>query len=296
MSKLLKGLALGFAIITIAGNVLILNKIGKNEGQPQKTSTVITELNVEGSGIDKVVLKSDDKTISKPVREIKGSNNVVFFDTDVQNITVDIAVQMLKDALNRTEGQVYLLIDSPGGSVFDGARLTDFVEKSGRISTICVTLCASMGAQLHQVGKKRLTMDKSVLMFHPASGGVRGTVEEMKGLLTMIDTYTLRMDAKIAKRSGIPLEKFKIMVLKNLWVEAEDALKMGLSDGIVNVMVDDLDSVRVSTRAIDKMLQELMKIKTIFGSESNQAKKFAEKVEELMSKTSSYKQTLEEFK
>lgn len=289
LQSIAKGL--GLSAILLVGSLLVFSRIS------QSNSTSVVEVPSESSGVAFNAVKTGNVTPSStPSKEVSGNMNVVFFDAEVEGFTVDIAVEMLQEALKNTDGDVYLLINSPGGSVFDGTRLTDLVEKSGRINTVCITLCASMAAQLHQVGKKRLMVEKSVLMFHPAKGGLQGTIEEMKALLSMIDTYTARLDAKIAKRSNIPFEQFKYMVLKNLWVEAEDALKLKLADGLVRITVENLDSTRVSSRAMDKMIMELKRMKTLFGVDSQAVKDLSEKIQKFSEKKSQLKEALSTFK
>jgi len=238
---------------------------------PKTSQNKITEAPMEDSGLAKDY--GDSLVEATGTRSTKAiSGNVVYFDTEVVGITVDVAIDALEAALKTTEGTVYLLISSPGGSVFEGTRLTDFVEKSGRIDTVCVGICASMAAHLHQVGKHRLMTGKSVLMFHPASGGLSGTVPEMKSLLSMIDSYTARLDAKIAKRSGIDRERFNVLVTRNLWAEAEDAMKMKLADGVVTVSVPNLDSSRVSGKAIARTMEKIRELRRLYGPKDKSVK------------------------
>lgn len=169
-------------------------------------------------------------TISKPsLRDI----SVFYFNVEVNGFTTNVAIELLH-RLAKRDKTIYFVIDSPGGSVFDGTRLMSHMKGlSVPVNTVCEGICASMGAHLFQSGKQRLMLDKSVLMFHPAAGGVQGTVPEMRSLLNLIDSYTQRMDMETAKRSNIPYDKFERMVIENLWVEAQDAIAMGLADGYV---------------------------------------------------------------
>lgn len=139
-------------------------------------------------------------------------------------------------AILQTNDEAYLLIDSPGGSVFDGAMLVSFIEGSKKpIYTVAVGMAASMGFQILEVGHKRYATSNAVIMAHPAAGGLRGTVPEMESLLNFIKRYTENWDRKTAARAGIPYEKFEIMVLKNLWVTADEAKELGLLDDVVYI-------------------------------------------------------------
>lgn len=144
-------------------------------------------------------------------------------------------IERLKSILEKHES-AYLLIDSPGGSVFDGAMLVSYIKGSKKpIYTVAVGMAASMGAQILSVGHKRYATDNAVLMWHPPAGGLRGTVPEMDSLLNFIKRYTEKWDKETAARAGIPYEKFEVMVLKNLWLMADEAKALNLIDDVVYI-------------------------------------------------------------
>jgi ATP-dependent protease ClpP protease subunit len=94
-----------------------------------------------------------------------------------------------------------------------------------------------MAAQIHQAGKVRLMTEKSLLMFHPASSRVQGTLEEMLSQLNAIKIYVDRLDAEVAARAGIKYDDFKRLVVSELWIEGVDALDLGLTDGLAFIFV-----------------------------------------------------------
>ena len=156
--------------------------------------------------------------------------NVIFFDVPVEATSVDEAVSIL----STLSGDIYLVLNSPGGSVIDGARLINYIKHSGKnINTVCDNFCASMAFQIFEVGKKRYMVDNAMLMAHPASGGAQGTIENMASMLNSFKKYIDRMDAETAARSGIEYSKFKAMVADNVWVDTSDALQMRLADDMI---------------------------------------------------------------
>lgn len=144
-------------------------------------------------------------------------------------------VRELKDkAANGKD--LYILIDSPGGSVLDGSQIISEMEASPvKIHTICTGMCASMAFMIHQFGKTRLAVDRSVLMAHPASGGVQGTLEQMQSRLNMITKYVDKLNAIVASRLPMPFLDFKRLIVSEFWVDAEDAVGRNLVDEIVTV-------------------------------------------------------------
>jgi ATP-dependent Clp protease, protease subunit len=163
---------------------------------------------------------------------------VIMFNAQVSFNSVQATIDQLEALSARGIKEVYIVLDSPGGSVIDGATLISYMKSSDmKINTLCQGVCASMAAQIHQVGKVRLMTEKSILMFHPASSGVRGTLEEMISQLNTIKLYVDRLDAEVAARAGIKYEDFKKLVVSELWIEGVDAIDMGLTDGLAFIFV-----------------------------------------------------------
>lgn len=172
------------------------------------------------------------------VEKIKANpSNLIFFNVPVVKESVDMALAMLSENNSPT---IYLVLDSPGGSVVDGARLIEYIKNSGKnIVTVCDNFCASMAFQIFQAGKRRILTEKAILMAHPASGSAKGTIENMYELVKMFKLYVDRMDADTAKRAGIDYNTFKALVSNNIWLEAPDALALKLADGIGHVEFKD---------------------------------------------------------
>lgn len=178
---------------------------------------------------------SETETLVKNIQPIKLSNRVVYLTSEVTPDSASHVVSELKK-LNSGSEPVYLLIDSPGGSVFDGTAIISQMESmTVPVNTVCLSLCASMAAVIHQYGSNRYAVDRSVLMFHPASGGARGQVKNMLSVITMIDRFIEKMDNHIISRSGMDKHEYERLVAYELWLDAEDALKKKLVDGIVSL-------------------------------------------------------------
>jgi ATP-dependent Clp protease protease subunit len=163
------------------------------------------------------------------------ADSVILFNVAVVEESVEAATSLIRETSGNT---VYLVLDSPGGSVLAGARLLEYIKHSGKnVITVCDNLCASMAFQIFEAGSRRLMTEKAILMAHPASGGAQGTIENMFELIKMYKSYVDRMDADVAKRSGIEYSKFKALVADNIWAETPEALALGLADGVVHLDV-----------------------------------------------------------
>ena len=145
-------------------------------------------------------------------------DTVVHIDGPIMDNAADIAKRI--QSVAEKQDEVYLLINSPGGSVLDGALILSAMESSSKpVYTVCMEICASMAAIIHQYGKQRLMVNRSILMFHDASAGLGGDLPTMRTRLNFLERYTQKMDAYIAKRSGRTLEQFNKEFSKEKWID-----------------------------------------------------------------------------
>lgn len=203
------------------------------------------------------------KTLLSPHAPVIAPNNVVPTKTVVKYVlppdrTVYITGSIgMEDSLPETAlvadkitnlGQssdpIYVVLSSPGGSIIDGAMILTAMEGAkGPVYTICKEVCASMAAIIFEYGTKRLAVDRSFVMFHPASGGAGGEIDKVVSRLTSIQHYIGKMEAFIANRANLSFEKYKELSSKELWVDAEDAVNTGFADEVVTIVVPSSDGM-----------------------------------------------------
>jgi ATP-dependent Clp protease, protease subunit len=145
-----------------------------------------------------------------------------------------IAKQLLE--LGEDSRPISVLINSPGGSVLDGAAIISAMQAAkGPVNTVCVQICASMAAMIHSYGTKRLMIDRSFVMFHPATGGVEGEVDKMYSRLGSLKEYIGDMELNAATRAGMTYDDYKFHSGVEMWLSARNALKNGFADDVVYV-------------------------------------------------------------
>jgi ATP-dependent Clp endopeptidase proteolytic subunit ClpP len=180
--------------------------------------------------------RSQPTTYKKPVLNITAlTEDTVFLFGEVgaQNAE-SISQQIISLNSSKSKDPILLVIDSPGGSVLDGAKVVSALEGSRRpVFTVCYGICASMAAMIHQYGTKRFMVNRSVVMFHNASGGVEGEMNKMLSRLHMVNDFVNKMDVYVANRAGIKFKDFQTMEGDELWLDAEDALNLSFSDQTV---------------------------------------------------------------
>lgn len=153
-----------------------------------------------------------------------------------------ISQEIIRLNTERSKEPILLVIDSPGGAVFAGTKIISAIEASKRpVYTVCYGLCASMAAMIHQYGHKRLMVDRSMLMFHNAAGGVEGEMNKMLSRLNTINNYVNKLDYYVAKRAQINFTEFTRMTSEELWLDAEDSLNRFFSDQTVTVNLSKLN-------------------------------------------------------
>lgn len=174
------------------------------------------------------------KLAKSKMYELNLNDRVVYIYGEIGDNASDIAKRILY--LGETSESITILINSPGGSVVDGAEIISAIEASkAKVNTVCVELCASMAAIIHSYGTRRYMINRSVLMFHPATAGAQGEVSKMASRIGFLKLYTDKMNANIAKRSGRSVEDFDKLWQVEHWVDAEDATEQGFNDAIVFV-------------------------------------------------------------
>lgn len=178
-------------------------------------------------------------TASIPVRTLDTkSAAIVQFNAEFNDKTVDAAIAAIKQANKDRKKAIYLLLDSPGGDVDAGGRLIAAMGASkAPVYTVVIGRCASMCAITEEYGKERYMLDRTTLMFHPASMQVMiaGEVDKVISRLSYGKRTIDKMDLHTALRSGTTFEAFKAKTEQEYWTDAEDALRDHLIDGIVDI-------------------------------------------------------------
>ena len=157
--------------------------------------------------------------------------------------------------LKNGEKEVFIMIDSPGGSILDGAVIADTMQHSG-LKTICAVngLAASMAAILLQYCTERYATSKSLIMFHNASGAMQGDFAKMTSRLDALNRYVKLFDIDVAKRMGISLDELNKKSNNEWWMAGgEEALKGKAIDQIVSVVI-----VPASIPVFSDPLQQLL--------------------------------------
>lgn len=184
------------------------------------------------------------------------SDNLVVFREDFNALSVANAQQDLieKDKRLASGKPIYLLLDTPGGSIPAGNALIDTAKSLGRPVHTITVFAASMGFNTAQRLGTRYILPSGELMAHRARvGGVGGQIPG-EFLTAAATLYRLveKQERYNAKRLRITFEAYTELVRDEYWVDGEDAVRQGAADQMVSIKCDD--SLKgTSTQAVRTM-------------------------------------------
>lgn len=163
-------------------------------------------------------------------------DRIIFLAGEINAQTANsVVAQLLYLETKDPAKDIYLYINSPGGSVSDGMAIYDTMNYvKCDVSTICIGLAASMGAFLLSSGKKgkRFALPNSEVMIHQPSGGVQGQATEIAIVAEHIIKIRNKMNEILAKNTSQSIEKIKRDVERDFYMSAKEALEYGIVDKV----------------------------------------------------------------
>lgn len=164
-------------------------------------------------------------------------DRIVFLDGEVNQHSASLVVaQLLYLESVDPSKDIYLYINSPGGSVTAGMAIYDtmnFIKCD--VSTICLGMAASMGAFLLSSGAKgkRFCLPNSEVMIHQPLGGTQGQATEMEIAVKHILRTKERLNRILAKNTGQPIEIIERDTDRDNYMWADEAKAYGLVDDVI---------------------------------------------------------------
>jgi ATP-dependent Clp protease, protease subunit len=163
---------------------------------------------------------------------------IVFLGQPVTDELANLIVaQLLFLEAEDPEKDIYLYINSPGGSVSAGLGIFDTMNQiRPDVCTICVGLAASMGAFLLSAGVqgKRMSLPNSRIMIHQPLGGAQGQATDIEIQAKEILYLKALLNQHLANHTGKSLEKIAEDTDRDFFMSAEEAKEYGLIDQVIN--------------------------------------------------------------
>ena len=170
-------------------------------------------------------------------------DRIIFLGEDVNPTSASLIIaQLLFLESEDPDKEISLYINSPGGSITDGMGIVDTMNYiKCPVSTICVGLAASFGAVLLANGEKgrRFTTPNSEILIHQPliggqGGGISGQATEIKIHADHMIRTREKLNKLLSDRTGQSIETIERDTERDHYMTAEEALKYGLIDGIMD--------------------------------------------------------------
>lgn len=174
----------------------------------------------------------DDRVYERLLKE-----RIIFLGTEVRDEMANmICAQMLLLAAEDPDRDIYLYINSPGGSVSAGMAIYDTMQYiRNDVATFAMGMAASMGQFLLCAGSKgkRYALPHARIMMHQPAGGLGGTASDIKIQAEQMIYTKRKMAELIAGHTGQPVETVDRDSDRDRWFTAEEAKDYGFVDHVV---------------------------------------------------------------
>ena len=163
---------------------------------------------------------------------------IVFLGEPVTSDSANrIVAQLLFLEADDPDKDIFLYINSPGGSVYDGLGIFDTMQHvKPDIHTVCVGLAASMGAFLLCAGAKgkRSSLLHSRIMIHQPLGGARGQASDIRIQADEILFIKDKLNKELSDRTGQPIERSREDTDRDFYMSPSEAIEYGIIDNVFN--------------------------------------------------------------
>lgn len=189
------------------------------------------------------------------------TGNTVVFRGVVDGGSITDAMLKLSE-LSRTRGKasypIYLVLDSPGGSIDAGLSFIEYAKTLPNVQTVSIFAASMASGIVEALPGKRYVTNQGVLMFHRARGSLQGQFEEgeLESELAFFKSIVLGMEKTNAARIGISIQDYKSKVMNEWWLCGQQAIGANAADAVVDL--------QCSQELVDS--RTTLSAETIFGS------------------------------
>lgn len=161
---------------------------------------------------------------------------IIFIEGEINDTTANIITSELLylDSINNDD--IYIYINSPGGSITSGFAIYDTMNYiKSDVVTIGIGMCASMAAFLLSSGTigKRSALKNTEIMIHQPLGGINGQATEIKIVAERIIKLKNKLNKILSKNTKKPLSKIQKDTERDYYMDSNEALKYGIIDNII---------------------------------------------------------------
>src|SRR5262247_3901004 len=174
----------------------------------------------------------DDAVYNRLLKE-----RIIFLGSEVTDqVSNRICAQLLLLAAEDPGRDIWLYINSPGGSVYSGMAIYDVMQYvQNDVATVAMGMAASMGQFLLTAGApgKRYAMPHAQILMHQPSGGIGGTASDIRIQAEQMLYIKRTLFERTAYHTGQPIEQIERDADRDRWFTAEEAKEYGFVDRVI---------------------------------------------------------------
>jgi ATP-dependent Clp protease, protease subunit len=164
-------------------------------------------------------------------------DRIIFLGTPINDDVANVIIaQLLFLDADNPEKDIFLYINSPGGSVYAGLAIYDTMSfLRSPVNTYCMGIAASMGSFLLAAGTKgkRYALPNSRIMLHQPSGGMKGTAADIEIQAQEILYLRERLNEIYAEKTGQSVQRINDDLDRDRFMSPEEAQEYGLIDHVI---------------------------------------------------------------
>jgi len=215
----------------------MIDLFGRNDAQGKFSVDPVT-----GALIPVVVEQSSRGERSFDIYSRLLRERIIFVTGQVEDHMASVIVaQLLFLESENPSKDISMYINSPGGVVTAGLSIYDTMQYiKPKVSTVCIGQACSMGSFLLAAGEPgmRIALPSARIMIHQPSGGAQGMASDIEIQAREILRIRARMNSLYAKFTGKSVAEIEVAMDRDNFLEAEEALKFGLIDKVVDRRAD----------------------------------------------------------
>ena len=172
-----------------------------------------------------------------PITDLMLQRREVWLNGEIDSSMADAVIsQILYLDAEQPGKEITLYVDSDGGSVSAGRAIYDVMQAvQSSIRTVCIGMAASMAAVIFSAGNRREILKHGEVMIHDplVSGGISGSALTVQDKSQRLMQLRKILCGILAQHTGKTLKQIYTMTAKDTYFAAEDAVKYGLADTVV---------------------------------------------------------------
>lgn len=159
---------------------------------------------------------------------------IILLNNEITDETANITIAQLLYLASVGDDDIYIYINSPGGSITAGLAIYDTMKFiKPKVITICVGLAASMAAFILSSGDKRYALKNSEIMIHEPSTKIYGNASDIFNHTKWLEKIKNKVDLILAKNTNKTIEEIETATLRDNFMDSDEALNFGIIDEIL---------------------------------------------------------------